>query len=79
MAQVIEVIEKGMRTDQRCDRCGAQAYVEVAFKQHDLLFCAHHYEFHQDEIQKVSVLIADHRPWLRREEGKQRDAAAAPK
>lgn len=27
----------------RCDRCGAQAYVLVCGSTGDLLFCAHHY------------------------------------
>lgn len=27
----------------RCDRCGAQAYIKVIGKSGDLLFCVHHY------------------------------------
>jgi hypothetical protein len=27
----------------RCDRCGAQAYVELSLERGKLLFCAHHY------------------------------------
>lgn len=33
----------------RCDRCGAQAYVKVIGKNDlDLLFCAHHYNAAMD-------------------------------
>lgn len=38
-----------LNTTHRCDRCGAQAYVEVFLKsgtagKRDLLFCGHHYD-----------------------------------
>lgn len=32
-----------LKTTDRCDRCGAQAYVQVIGKSGELLFCAHHY------------------------------------
>lgn len=37
--------------DQRCDRCGAQAYhaaSKAGFS--ELLFCNHHYEEHKDAL-----------------------------
>ena len=37
----------------RCDRCGAQAYVAAAFSKAVLLFCAHHGNENQ-------AMIADH-------------------
>lgn len=38
-----------LNTTHRCDRCGAQAYVEVFLKsgtagKPDLMFCGHHYD-----------------------------------
>lgn len=33
-----------LKTLDRCDRCGAQAYVMVRGSTGDLLFCGHHYE-----------------------------------
>jgi hypothetical protein len=33
-----------LRAIDRCDRCGAQAYVQVKGSTGDLLFCGHHYE-----------------------------------
>lgn len=32
----------------RCDRCGAQAYVRVSVGNGELLFCAHHAREHRD-------------------------------
>ena len=40
----------------RCDRCGAQAYVAVSVfvlpdsGDHKLLFCAHHYQQHERQL-----------------------------
>lgn len=31
----------------RCDRCGAQAYVRVTLSAGELLFCAHHARQHE--------------------------------
>src|SRR5262245_8472284 len=44
----------------RCDRCGARAYVRVLL--HDgleLLFCAHHARQHASALEKIAVEIQD--------------------
>lgn len=33
-----------LKTTDRCDRCGAQAYVKVVGSTGELLFCSHHYD-----------------------------------
>jgi len=33
-----------LKATDRCDSCGAQAYVQVKGSTGDLLFCSHHYE-----------------------------------
>lgn len=33
-----------LKVIDRCDRCGAQAYVMVKGSTGDLMFCGHHYE-----------------------------------
>ncbi len=33
-----------LKVADRCDKCGAQAYVMVKGSTGDLLFCGHHYE-----------------------------------
>ncbi|PSL00688.1 hypothetical protein CLV63_101162 [Murinocardiopsis flavida] len=44
----------------RCDRCGAQAYVRVVLSSGgELLFCAHHMRKHDDSLRKVATEIQD--------------------
>ncbi|EFQ84202.1 hypothetical protein HMPREF0063_10918 [Aeromicrobium marinum DSM 15272] len=44
----------------RCDRCGAQAYVRVELTGGaELLFCAHHARAHEDKLRDVAVTIHD--------------------
>ncbi|GLU48048.1 DUF7455 domain-containing protein [Nocardiopsis ansamitocini] len=44
----------------RCDRCGAQAYVRVVLSSGgELLFCAHHMRKHDDSIRKIASEIQD--------------------
>ncbi|GAA1084572.1 DUF7455 domain-containing protein [Nocardiopsis composta] len=44
----------------RCDRCGAQAYVRVLLNSGgELLFCAHHMRKHDEEIRKIAADIQD--------------------
>lgn len=44
----------------RCDRCGAQAYVRVELASgRELLFCAHHAREHADKLQQVAASIYD--------------------
>jgi hypothetical protein len=44
----------------RCDRCGAQAYVRVTLASgSELLFCAHHSKEHADKLRQVALKIQD--------------------
>jgi ribosomal protein L37E len=44
----------------RCDRCGAQAYVVAVLNQGaDLLFCGHHARQYEDKLREVAVAIHD--------------------
>ncbi|MET7281049.1 hypothetical protein ABZS29_22625 [Kribbella sp. NPDC005582] len=44
----------------RCDRCGAQAYVRVTLTSGgELLFCAHHGREHSDKLRNIAVTIHD--------------------
>jgi ribosomal protein L37E len=43
----------------RCDRCGAQAYVQVELLCGELLFCAHHARKHEDAVRDVAIVIHD--------------------
>ncbi|MET8509429.1 hypothetical protein ABZV60_33130 [Streptomyces sp. NPDC004787] len=44
----------------RCDRCGAQAYVRAVLPLHtELLFCNHHYQVCRNTLGGVAVYIHD--------------------
>ena len=49
-----------LTTTDRCDRCGAQAYVQITLKGGgDLRFCVHHYSAHADKLADVAEHIVD--------------------
>ena len=49
-----------MSAGQRCDRCGAQAYVRAILPSYrELLFCVHHYRQHAPVLASVAVEIRD--------------------
>ena len=44
----------------RCDRCGAQAYLRVSLQGGgELLFCAHHAREHGDKLKEIAVTFVD--------------------
>ncbi|KGM14270.1 DUF7455 domain-containing protein [Cellulomonas bogoriensis] len=53
----------------RCDRCGAQAYVRVVLEAGELLFCAHHARHHAPGLADVAVHIQDETDRLLEEHG----------
>jgi hypothetical protein len=51
---------KPLTPADRCDRCGAQAFVRVLLpSSRELLFCAHHNRQHGQALAKVAVEIQD--------------------
>ena len=48
----------------RCDRCGAQAYVKATIPGSDgleLLFCGHHFRAHEVMLRTTGAMIQDER------------------
>ena len=44
----------------RCDRCGAQAYLRVELLSGgELLFCAHHAREHGEKLKQVAIAVHD--------------------
>ena len=44
----------------RCDRCGAQAYLRVELQSGgELLFCAHHAREHGEKLKEVAITVID--------------------
>ena len=49
-----------LTAEDRCDRCGAQAYLRVELATGgELLFCAHHAREHGDKLRAIAVNVHD--------------------
>ncbi|MDN5744386.1 MAG: hypothetical protein L0H31_04615 [Nocardioidaceae bacterium] len=49
-----------LTAEDRCDRCGAQAYLRVELSSGgELLFCAHHAREHGDALRAVAANVQD--------------------
>ena len=51
-----------LTAEDRCDRCGAQAYVLLSVfvpesGERDLLFCAHHYQANERQLEQSGVRV----------------------
>jgi hypothetical protein len=57
----ISLIEgSALSASDRCDRCGAQAYVRVTMAGGlELFFCLHHSKEHADKLKQVALKIHD--------------------
>ena len=49
-----------LTAEDRCDRCGAQAYLRVELATGgELLFCAHHAREHGDKLRTIAASVQD--------------------
>jgi hypothetical protein len=49
-----------LTASDRCDRCGAQAYLRVQLASgSELLFCAHHAREHGEKLRTIAVNVHD--------------------
>jgi hypothetical protein len=46
--------EPQLTAADRCDSCGAQAYIRVTVNNGELLFCAHHGKKHQEKLSAIA-------------------------
>ena len=53
----------------RCDRCGAQAYVRVVLATGELLFCAHHARQHAPALSDIALDVQDETQRLTEQHG----------
>jgi len=49
----------GLTASDRCDRCGARAYVKVLLGAGELFFCAHHSRKHAPAYMSVAKSVID--------------------
>ena len=58
--QNAETLAETLTATDRCDRCGARAYVRVLLPSRlELLFCAHHTREHGRALAEIAVEIQD--------------------
>lgn len=48
-----------LTTADRCDVCGAQAFIRVVLASGELLFCGHHGHAHMSALEKQALFIQD--------------------
>jgi len=49
-----------LTAQDRCDRCGAQAYLRFELQSGgELLFCAHHAREHGDKLKEIAANVVD--------------------
>lgn len=59
-----EEVQYQLTVLDRCDRCGAQAWVLVKGMNGELYFCSHHYNKYSENLVKWSYDIVDERERL---------------
>lgn len=60
----------------RCDRCGAQAYLRVELHTGgELLFCAHHAREHGEKLREIAATVVDETHKLETPSGRSADSA----
>lgn len=55
MVSVTAVETQELKATDRCDACGAQAYVRVTMESGELLFCGHHARANESALREVAV------------------------
>ena len=49
------VLDYRLTAADRCDSCGAQAYIAAEVNGSELLFCAHHGRKYEDKLREVAT------------------------
>lgn len=57
-------MDRQLRIADRCDSCGAQAFVLAKFGGGELMFCGHHFTKYEINIRSQSFEIVDEREWI---------------
>jgi len=53
--------ELTLTANDRCDNCGAQAYVSALLESGELMFCAHHWGQYEAKLTTSAIKIVDER------------------
>ena len=71
MVEEKESLSYVLKALDRCDACGAQAYVWVNGVNGDLLFCGHHFAKNENKIREYAYEIIDERERLIEDKSKE--------
>ena len=61
--------ERVLKVADRCDYCGAQAFVLAKFGAGDLMFCGHHFADFEINIREQSFEVIDERSFINEKGG----------
>lgn len=50
----VDTLEPQLTAADRCDSCGAQAYIRVVVNNGELLFCGHHGKKYQEKLSAIA-------------------------
>lgn len=56
---VDDTVSIRLTASDRCDQCGAQAYVRVTIGESELLFCAHHGRRNEEKLRLIATAWHD--------------------
>lgn len=59
MPETKEKVKKVLKIADRCDRCGAQAFILATGVSGELMFCGHHYHEHEYQITQWAYKIVN--------------------
>jgi hypothetical protein len=62
----IQVAEKVLNANDRCDKCGSQAYFAVLLETGELYFCRHHFIQNESILKELATDIIDQSAELHR-------------
>jgi hypothetical protein len=54
-----QIVERELVAADRCDRCGAQAFIAASKGDYELLFCNHHGNKHREKLMSDGFDILD--------------------
>ena len=52
---VDESVSQSLTAHDRCDQCGAQAYIRVSIGESELLFCGHHGRRNEEKLRQIAT------------------------
>ena len=56
---VLDDVSMRLGASDRCDQCGAQAYIRVSLGESELLFCAHHGRRNEEKLRLIATAWHD--------------------